>query len=144
MEQTMKKAGYLLLLFSVIFIAHALLKAEETITYNADIKPVISSKGCSGCHGFAGTYENLMAAVSSKTVNGVPIVNPAKPDSSVIIWRIEGKLPSGETISRMPPGGSLPEETITLFRTWIEQGANEDISTGVEKHTWSEIKRKYK
>ena len=146
----MKKAGFIAVFLSALLVANVVIWGEEYVTYNADIEPIISSN-CSNCHIWSGTwegsYENIIEAKSSKTVAGIPIVYPSKPDSSVIIWRIEGKLPSGESIVRMPKfSGSLPEETIELFRTWIEQGAFEDTPVAVEDKTitWSEIKRKFK
>ena len=129
-----------------MFIAHLVLVAQEKITFDADVRPVLEGNGCTGCHSFASTYEKLLGKISTASpTEGIPLVNPSKPDSSVLIWRLEGKLPSGDPITRMPQGGSpLPEDTINLLRTWIEQGANEDILVGIEKtHIWSEIKKKY-
>ncbi len=142
----MKKAGLIALMILIMFIAHLVLVAQEGITFDADIRPVLDENGCSGCHGFVTTYEGLLGKISTESATeGIPIVNPSKPDSSVIIWRLEGKLPSGNSITRMPKGDSqLSEETINLFKTWIEQGANQDILVGIGKtHTWSEIKKKY-
>ena len=146
----MKKAGFFAVLLISTLVTNLVLLGEGNVTYKADIEPIISSN-CSGCHLWSGTwegtYEDLIEAKSSKTVPDIPIVNPSKPDSSVIIWRIEGKLPSGDFITRMPKfRDSLPEETIELFRTWIEQGAYEDTPVSVkdETITWSEIKRKFK
>lgn len=142
----MKKAGLLAIMILMMFIAHLILVAQESITYDADIRPVLDENGCSDCHSFVTTYEGLLEKISAESITeGIPIVNPSKPDSSVIIWRIEGELPSGNPINRMPNGGAqLPQETIELFRTWIEQGANQDILVGIgETSTWSEIKKKY-
>jgi hypothetical protein len=88
-----------------------------------------------------------MDKVSSiQATNGIRIIAPAEPDSSVLIWRIEGKLPSGASLERMPQAGTpLPSETITIFRKWIEQGARENIPVGVqETNIWKKIKEKYK
>ena len=130
----------------MIFIAHIIIVAQESIKYDADIRPVLDENGCSGCHSFVTTYEGLLGKISTEsTTEGIPIINPSKPDSSVIIWRLGGELPSGNPINRMPQGSAqLPQETIELFRTWIEQGANQDILVGIgETRTWSEIKKKY-
>lgn len=142
----MKKAGLIALMILIMFIAHLVLVAQENITFDADIRPVLDENGCTGCHSFVKTYEGLLGKISTESITeGIPIINPSKPDSSVIIWRIEGELPSGNPINRMPKGRTqLPQETIELFRKWIEQGANQDILVGIgETSTWSEIKKKY-
>ena len=137
----MKKAVLGVLLLLMIFIAHFVLVAENNVTYNADIKPLITAKGCSDCHTFTYSYNNLM----KEQINGIPLVNTAKPDSSVLIWRIEGKTSSGSPLIRMPQGGPYySEEDINIFKTWIIQSALEDIVVDVEESTWSEIKLKFK
>ncbi|HDY89112.1 MAG TPA: hypothetical protein ENH82_13485 [bacterium] len=146
----MKKVSFIAVMLLALLVSQVVIWGEEYVTYNADIEPIISSN-CSNCHNWSGTwegsYENIIEAKSIYTVADIPIVYPSKPDSSVIIWRIEGKLPSGDLITRMPKfSGSLPEETIELFRTWIEQGAFEDTPVAVEDktNTWLEIKKKFK
>ena len=140
----MKKLVLFLLPLLMIFIAHFILVAENNVTYNADIKSLITAKGCSECHPFTLTYNGLLEQ-KSELNNGIPLVNPAKPDSSVLIWRIEGKTLSGSPLIRMPQGGPYySEEEINIFRTWITQGALEDIVVDVEESTWSEIKMKFK
>ncbi len=147
----MKKTGLITFMIVMLFIAVIVVVAqEESITYNKDILPIINQYGCTDCHDFPYIrlypYETLISQLSEQTITlNLPIVYPSKPDSSVIIWRIDGQLPSGAPINRMPNGGAkLPQVTIDLFRTWIEQGANKDIPVGVGKiHTWSEIKKKY-
>ena len=138
----MKKSIVIVFLFFMIFIAHSVLEAENTVSYDTEIKQLINTKGCNNCHTFTTSYINLL----EKKINGIPLVNIAKPDSSVLIWRIEGKTPSGSTLSRMPQGGPyLSEEDINLFKTWIVQGALENITVGVEETvTWSDIKTKFK
>lgn len=141
-ENVMKSTGLIVLLCLMIFIAHFTLNAADNVSYNNDIKQLISAKNCSNCHFFMGSYKDIIA----QKINGIPLVNIAKPDSSVLIWRIEGKTPSGP-LYRMPDGGPYySEEEINLFKTWIAQGALEDIAVDVETttRTWSEIKLKFK
>ena len=119
-----------------------IIKAENNVSYKTDIKQLISNKDCVNCHSFMGSYNDIIA----KKINAIPLVNVANPDSSVLIWRIEGKTPSG-SLYRMPDGGPYySEEEINLFKAWIAQGALEDIVVDVEEptHTWSEIKSKFK
>ncbi|MFC1529019.1 hypothetical protein ACFL5B_03835 [Candidatus Latescibacterota bacterium] len=138
----MKKSSIIVVLFFMTFIAHSVLEAENNVSYTTEIKQLINAKGCIGCHNFTDSYINLL----DKKINGIPLVNTAKPDSSVLIWRIEGKTPSGSSLSRMPQGGPyFSEEDITLFKTWIAQGALENSTVGVEETAaWSEIKLKFK
>ena len=113
--------------------------------YTDDIKPVLDGQ-CITCHSWPDSYGGLMDKVSSiQATNGIRIIAPAEPDSSVLIWRIEGKLPSGASLERMPKSGTpLPSETITIFRKWIEQGERENIPVGVqETNIWKKIKEKY-
>ena len=140
---TMKRTALITLLFLLAFITHVMIKAEDKVSYNTAIKQLISEKGCEVCHFFTRSYEDLL----SHTINGIPFVNVAKPHSSVLIWRIEGKTPSGDPLLRMPYDGPYySEEEINIFKAWISQGALEDIVVNVEKatRTWSEIKLKFK
>ncbi len=130
----------------LFFISSGLLTAEDTATYIDDIKPVLQEKGCIGCHSYMNTYSDFISQVSSSTQAGIPIVNIASPDSSVILWRLKGEKPDGASIIRMPQGGdALPAATIALIKTWIEQGAPEDTPVDVKEiKAWSEIKKKFK
>jgi hypothetical protein len=76
---------------------------------------------------------------------GISIVSPGLPDSSVIVWRLEGKLPGGESIIQMPRfEDPLPEETILMIRQWIASGAPKDPPVGVRENTWGGIKQEYR
>ena len=119
--------------------------AETTLTYNDNIKPVLTQK-CFSCHDWMGSYDTFTSHISSQSTitNGLKIIYPAKPDSSVIIWRLEGKTVSGAVLTQMPFGSAaLDAQTITMFRTWITQGANEKNVVDVKESTWSEIKKKF-
>ncbi len=97
------------------------------LTYTADIKPVLDQR-CDGCHAWMKSHHTLLAQKSAEPeTKGLAIVYPAKPDSSVIVWRVEGQLPSGKKIDRMPKGKApLSAEEIGKIRSWIEQGAADD------------------
>lgn len=100
--------------------------AVEAPVYFEDIKPILD-RNCTGCHAWTKTAAGLVEKKSdSAPTRGLRIVYPAKPDSSVLIWRLEGKLPSGRTIALMPKGRKkLDDASISRVRTWIAQGANE-------------------
>ena len=135
----MKKSGFIPVMILALLVSQVVIWGEEYVTYNDDIEPIISSN-CSGCHywsgAWEGTYEDIIEAKSIYPPVDIPIVYPSKPDSSVIIWRLEGKLPSGESIERMLKYEiSLCEEEIELFMTWIEQGAHEDTPVALDNKT---------
>ncbi len=121
------------------------LGAAENYTYDDNIKTIIQQNGCADCHTFAESYNELLSFRSTTPqTRNVPIVNPAKPDSSVIVWRIEGKLPDGGSISMMPMGGSkLSDDVIAIIRGWISQGAPEKALAVDDTRSWGEIKRMF-
>ena len=139
----MKKTVLVIFVFVAAFFIHAVFGGVEYITYNADIKSILDDH-CKQCHNFAETYTALLAQVSTDTATkGVPIVDPGKPENSVIVWRIEGETNVGTIVTQMPRNNPpLPDETIRLIRDWIEQGAYEDEPVAVEDGTttWSKIK----
>jgi len=82
------------------------------------------------------------ASETNEITKGLPLVAPGNPDSSVIIWRLEGRLPSGDPIDIMPasPVEQLSEETVVMYRDWIRQGAIETDVGVDDARNWSEIK----
>jgi len=108
---------------------YPILDAATNYSYTNDIKPVFANE-CSGCHDWEQAYSNVVGPKSDYSpTKGLKIVYPSKPDSSVLVWRLEGKLPSGATIGSMPQGGNkLPDATIQMIRAWITQGAPENAA----------------
>jgi len=124
--------------------------AEGLRSFDKDIAPLWSSKECTGCHcsifQFLCTYESMMKYTSEtdERTKGVPIVNLADPDSSVILWRLKGRLPSGAEIDIMPVDlKPLTREEIGIVREWIAQGAPKSI-VSVESTRWGEIKKLFR
>lgn len=122
---------------AVVFLSGA---QQTRYSYTENIAPLFSGE-CGNCHNWHEDYRNLVGPVSEYApTTGLPIVNPNRPDSSVVVWRLEGKLPSGENIERMPRfADALPEENIQMVRDWITQGAP-DAPVGVENRTWGKVK----
>ena len=114
------------------------LSAQGTPGYTAQIQPILNAN-CAGCHGFAGSYEQLMA----KQSGAAPIVVPGDVAGSVLIWRLEGQKADGTAIGRMPQGGSLTSEEIQLFKDWIGAGALGEAPTAVESRSWGQIKASF-
>lgn len=133
---------YLLFLAGLVFIAAAVQGCGETtsvsnvdeklpefVSYNFDIRPILSDK-CLACHGpdankrEAGlrldVAENAFAALEENPT-GHAIV-PGKPELSHIFLRIT----SDDSVERMPPVESnlkLTEREVALIEKWIAQGA---------------------
>ncbi|MBL8233916.1 MAG: hypothetical protein JNL98_35785, partial [Bryobacterales bacterium] len=100
--------------------------AERTISFNRDIRPVMSDT-CFLCHGpdkntrVANLRLDLRDAALVKTRSGVIPIVPGKPEESAIIQRI---FASDARV--MPPKHAHKELTATQkekFRKWVEEGA---------------------
>jgi hypothetical protein len=96
--------------------------AEPPLTYNKDIRPILSDN-CFACHGPDARHRKakLRLDVREDAVAKKAIV-PAKPDESELVRRIF----TSDADDHMPPGKS--EKTLTTaqkeaLRRWIEQGA---------------------
>ncbi|MDB4547632.1 DUF1549 domain-containing protein, partial [Akkermansiaceae bacterium] len=110
-----------------LFFSLALLplaQAEEKVSYNHDIRPILS-ENCFFCHGpDPETREGDVALHEAKFAYALvdvahPIV-PGKPDESEVVYRIFDKT------DPMPPEDSkrsLTEKQKNLIKLWIEQGA---------------------
>jgi len=94
------------------------------VSFSQQVLPIFQQSGCTGCHGgngglFVGTVQQLLQG----GIHG-PAVVPGNSDSSVIIQKLSVSPPFG---SRMPQGGPyLPEATVSIIRTWINQGAQDN------------------
>jgi len=94
------------------------------ISFSQQVLPILQQSGCTGCHGgngglFVGTVQQLLRGGSHG-----PAVVPGNSDSSLIIQKLSLYPPFGD---RMPQGGPyLPEATISIIRTWIDQGAEDN------------------
>ncbi|PSR53655.1 hypothetical protein AHMF7605_09020 [Adhaeribacter arboris] len=104
------------------FLWHSL-KQEETIDFNADIRPIINTK-CISCHG--GVKESSGFSLFSradalrKTKSGKPAIVPGEADKSELIRRLLAK----DEDERMPYHGTpLSPEEIAKMKQWINQGA---------------------
>jgi len=140
--ESMKNTVRSLLIIAVMAAIALSVNAADNYTYDDDIKAVLQQNGCAGCHSFAQTYDALMSQTStSSSTRGVPVVYAAKPDSSVLVWRLEGELPDGGSLALMPQGGNkLDDAVIQKVRDWIAQGAPEQAVAVDNSKKWGEIK----
>ncbi len=89
--------------------------------FSSDVLPILTNNGCTGCHGgsgnlFVGTVAQLLAGGDHG-----PAIVPGNADSSNLVKKLLDPPPFG---ARMPFGGArLPDASINVIRTWINQGA---------------------
>lgn len=103
--------------------------AEEQISYNFQVRPILSDK-CFNCHGPDANKREAglrldIAAEAYKALKDHPrahAVVPGKPDLSELFVRVS----STDSAIRMPPVTShlpgLSEAEIAVIKKWIEQG----------------------
>ena len=92
----------------------------------------VPSCGFSSCHGSgtggltldAGMTADALIDAPSTAVDGAVLVVPGDADGSYLVWKLEGA--DGIIGDEMPPGGSLPAETLADVRAWIDAGAAAD------------------
>ncbi|MFQ5680096.1 MAG: hypothetical protein ACE5HP_11640 [Gemmatimonadota bacterium] len=73
----------------------------------------------------AGVARQNLVDVPSVEAPALKRVDPGKPDSSYVVWKIEGR--AGITGGRMPLGlPPLSAAQIQAIRGWIENGARND------------------
>jgi len=91
------------------------------VSFQTDIKPIFQRYGCPSCHGgngglFVGSVAQLLQGGSHG-----PAIVPGDGEASNIIKKLRPNPPFGD---RMPFGGPyLPDSTIQVIETWIDQGA---------------------
>lgn len=112
-------------------------KEEKPISYNKDIRPILSDK-CFSCHGPDVTkmkaglrLDKAETALAELTKNkGHFAIVPGSPEKSELIRRIESNDPN--VIMPQPEShlAKLTPEEINIFKRWIKEGAK------YEKH-WS-------
>jgi len=97
---------------------------DASLTWQSDIWPQLHDR-CISCHsgstpsgGFS--IANFDAWIHATSSSGNPYVVAGNPDSSELVWRIEGS----NGLQRMPATGDpLPSATIQRVRNWISEGA---------------------
>ncbi|MCB1061677.1 MAG: PSD1 domain-containing protein [Verrucomicrobiae bacterium] len=101
--------------------------AEASLSFNADIRPILSDK-CFHCHGpdsnkrEGGLRLDVREAALSKLESDAIAIVPGKPEASEVIRRITN--PDRQEV--MPPPKShkeLSAAEIETLRTWIAEGA---------------------
>lgn len=92
-----------------------------TVSFAQGVLPIFQRNGCIACHGGSGgLHVGTVAELLSGGSHG-PAVVPGHADNSNLIKKLQSSPPFGV---RMPQGGPyLPDSTVTVLRTWINEGA---------------------
>jgi hypothetical protein len=106
---------------------------ERELSYEADVVPIWRAHGCAsaGCHGVtasegldlrtAGSGYAGLVDRDSRQCKDMELVDPGDPEGSYLMNKLLGVgMCSG---TRMPRGGKLSAEQLSVVRAWIEAGA---------------------
>jgi hypothetical protein len=109
---------------AVVLLAAALLPAQEPVSYQKHIQPILS-KQCAACHQPQSRQADLLLTSFEGFQKGGrkgPAFLVGNPDESLVV-----KYLTGAEKPQMPFGGKpLAESDIDLFRRWIREGARYD------------------
>ena len=102
------------------------IRAESTVNFNRDIRPILSDK-CFLCHGPDANRREAKLRLdtregATKDLDGYQAIVPGDPDDSEVVVRIY----SDDKKEIMPPPKSkksLTQQEKDLIRQWIKQGA---------------------
>lgn len=112
---------------SAVLLTAAALFAQDQVSFNRDIRPILSDK-CFGCHGPDATARKIRLRLDSEEAakadlgGGKRAIVENSPDGSELIRRITAT----NAAMRMPPASSgmhLTDREISLLRNWVAQGA---------------------
>jgi len=105
-------------LLSVALLASGLAKAEEPLSYNKDIRPILAGH-CFNCHGpDRASRKGDLRLDQKAAAESMNAIVPGKPDESEIIKRILSTDPD----EVMPPPETkkpLTEAQIATLRRWV-------------------------
>ncbi|MCA1977794.1 MAG: hypothetical protein LDL19_01020 [Thiobacillus sp.] len=122
----MKKQSAVVVLSALVLAGLSACGGDKTLTYQANIKPLLDAK-CVSCHVPGGPgYEksglrlDSYEAVMKGTKFGAVVV-PGSSVSSTMYRLVSGKA---DPSIRMPHGqAALPEADVQMIGAWIDQGA---------------------
>jgi hypothetical protein len=102
---------------------------NDAISYNFDVRPILSDK-CFACHGpdankrEAGLRLDLAESAYAKLKDGSGVaIFPGKPDQSEVYKRITSVDPDYQMPTPESHLGLLTENEIGIVKSWIEKGA---------------------
>ncbi len=110
-----------LLLFVVLFCTAVPVHADDDISFNRDIRPILADK-CYFCHGPDDEQRQASLRLDIEDAAKEYVIVAGAADRSELVQRISSADPS----TRMPPIDSklsLTAHEIETIRRWVEQGA---------------------
>ena len=117
-------------------------QAPAKVDFARDVQPILREH-CVECHGPSQQMRGLRldrrrdAMPNRVGANGARIV-PGNSSASPLYRRVSGT----EAGAQMPPQGPLPQEQISVIKTWIDQGAEwPDALSGDTRHGARPIRR---
>jgi Protein of unknown function (DUF1553)/Protein of unknown function (DUF1549)/Planctomycete cytochrome C len=121
---------FVLITTGVLIISFVNFKSNKPISYNRDIRPILSDK-CFSCHGpdvnkmKAGLRLDLQASAYAELPNnkGHYAIVPGHPEQSELIRRITSDDPNIVMPQPASHLAKLTPEEIALFTQWIKEGA---------------------
>ena len=115
-------------LLILVFLGTARLNAEDTVSFNRDIRPILADR-CFVCHGPDSAareadlrFDQEQSAKGDAEGSVSAAIIPGEPESSEMMVRM---LESDPELKMPPPESNLTitGEEIALIRRWITQGA---------------------
>ncbi len=105
-------------------------RPDTLVSFASDLQPIFNSR-CLSCHGSSRqsnynvqSYTSIFGPGNEAAARGMLEVRAGKPDSSYLVWKLEGNPPWPISGERMPRSGPyLDSSDIATLRTWIRQGA---------------------
>ena len=117
-------------LFTLFFLASCLVVTlqAQPYYYTPNISGIMSSNGCTGCHGGSGglsvSYNGLFTGGSSCG----PAVIKFNANGSPLVSKIDPTIPNCSG-GNMPPSGSVSAANIAIIKEWINTGALQNTSS---------------
>lgn len=105
--------------------------ADTLVSFADDVQPILNVR-CLRCHGNpvvnsdyrVQSYQTVFGPGRQASKRGMLEVRPGQPDSSYLVWKVEGPTRWPISGDRMPQTGqALEPSDIAIIRTWIRQGA---------------------
>jgi hypothetical protein len=111
--------------------------SDTLVSFASDVRPLLTQHGCatSSCHGTNPgqsnysvlTYASFIRPGDEANRLGMFPVREGKPDSSYVVWKLEGPgvwpIIGTQMPQLRPPMGPAD---IALIRAWIRQGAQDN------------------
>ncbi len=109
--------------------------AYTQVDYASEIQSIFNAS-CNSCHNAgqnsfnSSSYAAVMASTSPSNRYNSKHVLPGNADGSPLVDKIE---PSPQFGGQMPVGGSLSQDQINKIKAWINEGANQVVTSNEEE-----------